>query len=125
MNNQNNYNDISEMFKLVNPNEALNRGNLFENLYWPYKYVSNLKPSNEREELMQNIQKYGFAAHELNLYLDIYPNDMQAVGLYNQYAEMSNKYLREYEKKYGSIILDSNEKYPWMWINSPWPWEKL
>ncbi len=125
MNNSNNFNDISNSNKLVSPKEALNRGNLFENIYWPYKYVSNLKPQNKRQELMQNIQAYGFAAHELNLYLDVYPNDMQAVGLYNQYKEMSDKYLNEYEKEFGPVILDSNEKYPWMWINSPWPWEKL
>lgn len=125
MNNTNNFNDIASVNKLVTPTEALNRGNLFENLYWPYKYVSDLKPQNERQELMQKIQAYSFAAHELNLYLDIYPDDMQAVGLYNQYSEMSNKFLKEYENKYGPIILDPNEKYPWMWINSPWPWEKL
>lgn len=125
MNNFNNFNDISNTSKLVSPKEALNRGNLFENLYWPYKYVSNLKPQNERQELMQKIQMYGFAAHELNLYLDMNPNDMQAVGLYNQYSEMANKFLKEYEQKFGCVILDANEKYPWKWINSPWPWEKL
>ena len=125
MNNTNNFNDIASTSKLVSPKESLNRGNLFENLYWPYKYVSNLKPQNERQALMQKIQEYGFAAHELNLYLDLYPDDMQAVGLYNQYSEMSNKYLKEYEEKYGCIVLDADEKYPWAWINSPWPWERL
>lgn len=125
MNNMNNFSDITNINNLVPPMEAFNRGNLFENLYWPYKYVSNLKPQNERERLMQNIQAYGFAAHELNLYLDVYPDDRQAVGLYNQYSEISDKYLKEYEDKYGPIVLDSNEKYPWMWINSPWPWEKF
>lgn len=119
MNNANNIN------KLVPPIEAFNRGNLFDNLYWPYKYVSNLKPKNERDELLQKIQAYGFAAHELNLYLDLYPDDAQAIGLYNQYSEISNNFLNEYEKKYGPITLNSEEKYPWMWINSPWPWEKF
>lgn len=125
MNNTNNSNDISSMYKLVSPSEAFNRGNLFDNYYWPYKYVANIKPENERQALMQKVQEYAFAAHELNLYLDVYPEDKQAVGLYNQYTEMSNKYLKEYEQKYGPIVLDSDEKYPWMWINSPWPWEKL
>lgn len=125
MNNTNNSNDISSMYKLVSPSEAFNRGNLFDNYYWPYKYVSNLKPENERQSLMQKVQEYAFAAHELNLYLDVYPEDKQAVGLYNQYSEMSDKYLKEYEQKYGSIVLDPNEKSPWMWINSPWPWEKF
>ena len=114
-----------ELYSIVDPKEALNRGNLFEYYFWPYKYVAELKPKNEREELMMNIQMYSFAAHELNLYLDIYPNDKQAVGLYNQYKEMCEKYTQEYEKKYGCILLDSNESYPWGWIDSPWPWERV
>lgn len=117
--------NTENMFKLTSPEEAFNRGNLFENYFWPYKYVANLKPDNERQALMQKSQEYAFAAHELNLYLDVYPNDKQAVGLYNQYSEMADKYLNEYEKKYGPIILDSNENYPWAWVNSPWPWERL
>lgn len=121
----NNNTNMPNTFKLVSPEEAFNRGNLFENLYWPYKYVANVKPTNERQMLMQKIQEYGFAAHELNLYLDMYPDDRQAVGLYNQYSELSNKYLKEYEQKYGAVILDSNEKSPWIWIDSPWPWERL
>ena len=114
-----------ELYSIVDPKEALNRGNLFEYYFWPYKYVAELKPKSEREELMINIQMYSFAAHELNLYLDIYPNDKQAVGLYNQYKEMCEKYTQEYEKKYGCILLDSNESYPWGWIDSPWPWERV
>lgn len=111
-------------FKLVSPNEALNRGNLFETYFWPYKYVANLRPLNEKEMLMQKIQEYAFAAHELNLYLDIYKDNRDAIKLYNEYATMANKYISEYEQKYGIITLNSNENYPWMWVNSPWPWER-
>lgn len=114
-----------QLYSIVNPKEALNRGNLFEYYFWPYKYIANVKPLNDREALMLNIQMYAFAAHELNLYLDIYPDDKQAVGLYNQYKEIEKKYTDEYENKYGCISLNDNEKYPWAWINSPWPWERL
>lgn len=117
-------NENKELYSIVSPSEALNRGNLFDYYFWSYKYVADIKPMNERDELMQKIQMYAFAAHELNLYLDIYPNDAQAIGLYNQYSEISNKYLKEYEKKFGNIILNSNESSPWPWINSPWPWER-
>lgn len=113
-----------QKLNIVTPKEALDRGNLFDYYFWPYKYVANLKPSNQREELMQKIQMYAFAAHELNLYLDFYTDDKQAIGLYNQYKEMCEKYTKEYESKYGCIMLDSNETYPWKWTNSPWPWEK-
>lgn len=118
-------NNNEELYSIVDPREALNRGNLFGYYFWPYKYVANLKATNEREKLMQNIQMYAFAAHELNLYLDIYPDDKQALGLFNQYSELSNRYIKEYENKFGPIILDSKENYPWQWINSPWPWEKF
>lgn len=121
----NNFNDIANMYELVSPKEAFDRGNLFDNLYWPYKYVSNLKPVSERDELMQKIQMYSFAAHELNLHLDIYPDDNQAVGLYNQYMEMYRRYMNEYERKYGPILLYGEATFPWKWDNSPWPWEKL
>lgn len=121
----NNFIESKELYSIVDPKEALNRGNLFGYFFWPYKYVANHKPETERESLMQKIQMYAFAAHELNLYLDIYPNDRQAIGLYNQYSEMAERFTDEYENKYGQIVLDSDEKYPWQWINSPWPWERF
>lgn len=118
-------NNDEQLYSIVDPKEAFNRGNLFDYFFWPYKYVANLKPQNEREALMQNIQMYAFAAHELNLYLDVYPDNKQAIGLYNQYTEMANKYTNEYESKYGPLSLGKEQKSPWMWINSPWPWERL
>lgn len=118
-------NQNNEISSIVSPMEALNRGNLFDYYYWPYKYVANIKPANEKEDLMMKIQMYAFAAHELNLYLDIYPNNEEIINLYNKYSNESNNYLKEYENKYGCITLNDMEKSPWQWINSPWPWEKL
>ena len=111
--------------RLVSVNEGFNRGNMFDNLFWPYKYITELKPTSEKEELMNKVQMYCFAAHEMNLYLDVYPNDMQAIGLFNQYKELEKKYLDEYENKYGLINLNINDNYNWQWINSPWPWERM
>ena len=82
-------------FELVSPAEALNRGNLFEKYFWPYKYVANLRPTNEREMLMQKIQEYSFITYELNLYLDIYKDNKNAIELYNEYARMTNKYINQ------------------------------
>ena len=118
-------NENKELYSIVSPSEALNRGNLFDYYFWPYKYIADIKPMNERDELMQKIQMYAFAAHELNLYLDIYKDNKNAIEPYNEYARMTNKYINEYEQKYGAIALNSNENYPWMWVNSPWPWEKF
>jgi hypothetical protein len=98
---------------------------MFDNLFMPYKYIANVNPSNPRSKLMMDIQMYCFAAHELNLYLDLYPNDVQAIGLYNQYMDEANRLTYEYEKEYGKINLNINDSYTWEWIKSPWPWERI
>ena len=39
------------------------------------------------------------------IYLDLYPNDIQAIGLYNQYKDEADRLQNEYESKYGKICL--------------------
>lgn len=110
---------------LVSVKEGFNRGNMFDNLFMPYKYIADIKPSDRRNKLMMDIQMFCFAAHELNLYLDLYPDDIQAIGLYNQYKEEANRLTYEYEKEFGKIELNINENYTWDWVKSPWPWERI
>jgi hypothetical protein len=110
---------------LVSVKEGFNRGNMFDNLFMPYKYIADIKPSDRRNKLMMDIQMFCFAAHELNLYLDLYPDDIQAIGLYNQYKEEANRLTYEYEKEFGKIELNINESYTWDWVKSPWPWERI
>ena len=47
---------------------------IFPNLIKNYK-PEVLKPTNDQERLLYNIQTICFAAHDLNLYLDLNPND--------------------------------------------------
>lgn len=110
---------------LVGIKEGFNRGNLFDNLFIPYKYIADIKPTNRRNKLMMDIQMFCFAAHELNLYLDLYPNDVQAIGLYNQYKDEADRLTYEYEQEFGKICLNINESYTWDWVKSPWPWERI
>lgn len=110
---------------LVSVKEGFNRGNMFDNLFMPYKYIADIKPSDRRNKLMMDIQMFCFAAHELNLYLDLYPDDIQAIGLYNQYKEEANRLTYKYEKEFGKIELNINENYTWDWVKSPWPWERI
>ena len=56
--------NLSRNNKLVNVNVGFNRGNMFENLFWPYKYIANVRGNNPQEELLINLQRYCFAAHE-------------------------------------------------------------
>ena len=80
---------------------------------------------NEQAKMLTTLDSLGFVLTDLNLYLDIYPNDRDMIGLFNQYREQLNTLMEEYQRKFGPITLtsDANNRYPFMWINSPWPWE--
>lgn len=102
------------------------RGNLFNNLYDEYKnYKSQeLKASNEREDLILQIDENRFATIELGLYLDLYPNDINALNTYNSYLKKEKELITQYENKYGPLTLSSPiQTNTWLWDNSPWPWE--
>ena len=112
---------------LFTPAVALDNGNLFSNLYSQYK---NYKPvavttNNEREALMRELGRMAFAAHELNLYLDIHPDDTGMITLFNDYREKANQLMSEYDKKFGPLTINSNSlnQTPFIWEKDVWPWE--
>lgn len=124
--NNNTYNNQNEN-KLYDPYNGLIRGNLFKNLYDPYKSQEpyEIKPMNEQARLLTDIDALGFAMIDLNLYLDVFPNDREKITLYNQYRKEKESLLKEYESKYGPITTnsDSLNSFPWAWNNMPWPWD--
>ena len=119
-NNMNNQN-------LFNPKEGFIKGNMFSNLYSEYKNYKpqNLNPRNEQEKMLYEIDAYSFAAHDLNLYLDMYPEDTSMVTLFNDYRRKVDELVKVYENKFGPLTVNSNEmeNKTFSWINSPWPWE--
>ena len=104
------------------------RGNLFENLYSPYKEKEpyEVKPINEQARMLTDIDSLCFSLTDLNLYLDIYPDDKNIINLFNKYRKEKEALTMEYESKFGPLTLnsDSLNSYPWDWINMPWPWDK-
>lgn len=113
--------------QLYNPYQGYIRGNLFENLYNQYKIKEpyDIKPMNEQAELLTYINSLAFACIDLNLYLDVNPNDRNIIDLYNNYKKEKKDLMEEYQNKYGPLLLnsDSLNNYPWAWNNKPWPWE--
>lgn len=127
---QQNFNIMSNMIpnqQTIDPTKGWLRGNLFKNLYEPYKNFKpmEINPKNEQEALLYQIMQYKFALIELNLYLDTNPNDFEKIKLYQQYLEIEKQMTNKYESMYGPLTLGSNyiEKNNWTWKNSPWPWE--
>ncbi len=66
-----------------------------------------------------------FALVELTLYLDTHPNDMQAVQQFNQLSQRRRQIAHEFEIKYGPLLQFglSYSRFPWQWIDTPWPWQ--
>lgn len=76
--------------------------------------------------LMENIQMLQFAAIELNLYLDNFPENKEATKEYKEISRRLDKLVNEYEAKYGPIrnFGDAYVENPKAWTDNKWPWEK-
>ena len=117
----------SSNLDFFSPYEAYLKGNLFKNLYDDYKNYKpqNPKISSEKDELLLNIGQLSFTRHELNLLLDNYPNNTQILKLFNDYQELENTQIQNYERKFGPLTISSNDmkNIPFAWEDSIWPWE--
>ena len=133
----NNYFDIDNKFfnkninkqnmDLYDPYEGFIRGNMYKELYDPYKIRSpyEIKPMNEQAEMLTYIDALCFACIDLGLYLDVFPNNKDIINLFNKYNRQKNSLMDKYQEKFGPLTLDSDalNAYPWAWNERPWPWD--
>ncbi|SHJ80870.1 spore coat protein JB [Clostridium amylolyticum] len=79
----------------------------------------------DKHELMKRIQEIGFYAVDLNLYIDNFPEDQQAVKDYKAISNALNNLKRVYENYYGPLKNFGDSEFPgeWNYVNEPWPWE--
>ena len=112
---------------LATPYEALVRGNTFNELYTPYK---NYKPkklvaNSEKGQMLLDIRMYNQALIDLNLYLDLHPDDTNIINTRADYLRKYNAAVEKYERKFGPITLDSmyTAQSPWKWDEKNFPWE--
>lgn len=77
----------------------------------------------EREKMLKEVMAADFTLIELNLYLDTHPCDQRALALFNSNVQRAKMIRENYERMYGPLTPATFSKYPWQWIESPWPWE--
>ena len=123
------YNPINDNnLMLFNSYEGYLKGNSFKDEYIPYKNykVAKLNINNEREELLVNIGEASFMMHDLNLYLDVHPNDVEALRKFSEYRNKSNELITKYERKDGPLAVkgDVSTNTPFNWVTTSWPWVK-
>ncbi|CAB1251320.1 spore coat protein CotJB [Clostridium sp. MT-14] len=78
------------------------------------------------KKLLDKIRQVEFAAVDLNIYLDNFPDNKKALADYNTLSKQLMYLKREYEANFGMLINFgfSQSEYPWSWTNQPWPWER-
>ena len=109
---------------LFNPYEGFLAGNAFRKEFVPYKdyKVYKTKINSEQDEMLFNISEYAFMMHDLNLYLDVFPDDSDALNIFNEYRNKTNELITKYERKYGPLCVkssDDNKRFNWV---NKWPW---
>ena len=118
--------DTSDDLNLYNPKDGFLRGNMFADEYKPYKELTyvNIRPKSDRESKLWDVMMYSFAINDLNLYLDLHPEDKEANKIMKEMIEKEKMAKEEYTRIYGPLCVDEVSGNSFDWINSPWPWEK-
>lgn len=103
------------------------RGNMFKNEYKPYKNLTyiNLNPKTDREIKLFNVMQYSFAINDLNLYLDLHPEDKDALNQLKEYILEEEKAKKDYIRSYGPLEVCNTFGDKFNWIDGPWSWEGL
>ena len=105
--------------------DGFNKGNMFKNIYSKYKnHVYKLKFYNKKDELLYKLQMYTFILKDINLYLDVNPNDESIINEFLKVNASLKSVKTEYEKTYGPLCINDITSDKWTWINNPWPWDK-
>lgn len=82
---------------------------------------------NERKRLIKQIQAVSFALVEINLFLDNYPTNTQALADFRRLSRDLENLKETYENQYGPLLNfgygENQNTNSWQWVDEPWPWK--
>lgn len=112
--------------QLYSVDEGFTKGNMFVNEYKPYKNykVKQIKATNKKDEKLYTIMALGFAITDLNLYLDLHPDDTENVKKFKSYVKQKETLEEEFVKEYGPLKLEQVSGNTFNWV-SDFPWERM
>jgi spore coat protein JB len=77
----------------------------------------------ERDALLKKIQALSFAKVETELYLDVYPDNREALNYYKDTLDALSAAMEEYQNKYAPIVASGVTGDTWTWVKGQWPWQ--
>jgi len=108
--------------------EGYLKGTIYQGLFRPYKNMSPERPAliDDKERLLFNVGKYHFGMVELGYYLNNFPNDIEALRIFNNFRTGYLKAKEDYENRFGALDWSSQqlEREPWNWVQTLAPWKK-
>lgn len=110
--------------KLYDLKEGFLKGNMFVNEYEPYKNYKFgiITPKTKKEEIELKIFELDFAINDLNLYLDLHPDDYKMFETFKKYIKEYNKVKEEYIDLVGPLCLTDVTSNNYNWLKT-FPWE--
>ena len=75
------------------------------------------------ENLLKTIQALSFAKVETELYLDVYPDNREALEYYKEILGELDEAMTEYQNKYGPLFAEGVTGDSWTWVKTKWPWQ--
>jgi len=128
------YVPIQKFEKIYSAIDSLKEGTAFEGLakaakenYTPSSVMGVKIPDRAStiDPELKALCEYGFKALDLQLFIDVNPDCVEAIEKYNETVELYKKAKEVYERKAGALrsfvcgSSDNNFDY----IKSPWPWD--
>ena len=100
---------------------ALARGTLYPGLDLPLMGMVN---ADAPETPLTELMALEFAVTELGLYLDMHPEDSDALAVFRDYTARAAEARSAYEQHCGPLTLDAaGQGDTWGWTRNPWPWD--
>ncbi len=128
-----NYLDLESLNRNLNSNanqdvmfdsviDGFSKGNMDQELYDPYRNCKPVRLNGNDPEIL--LKAYWFAITDLQLYLDVHPEDTETKELFNKYVEEFKKLEKQVESKEGPITVATtyNLTPKWLW-QKKWPFE--
>ena len=113
---------------LFTPDVAFTNGTIFKSLYEPYKNYKPMRPvvNDPKDKALLSVMMYGSCLHDMNLYLEVYPDDKEALKIRKEYYEKYKMAKDEYETKYSSysLLSDFSDTKPFGFSTEAFPWAK-
>ncbi len=100
--------------------DGFSKGNMDSTLY--NQFENKVPRKLDERNPLHMLMAYQFALIDLQLFLDVNPNNKVVKDLFDRYLEEYQRAKKDYESKYGPITLDSctNKGAIWKWQNN-WP----